>query len=369
MKDLRVLLAAAATAALLASAGTVAEAAAPDTIEGAAAAIAAIADADRHKRDEKRARRAYDMVRERIMIINDVSGAVLQRVPVDVWNAFTSCGRVKTRAEALDAARAKGEDIARASWKVQAGACDENASLMQFLLGNGRVGDMKIMRSGSPHAFPVLNAAADADPDIPWTWGEHWIVPDTWAGKWLKGGDELKIWRDSLYFAGGANYVHAYARTTTREILGHMVEKGVDFIKAHCKDYKPLMKKFNRIPAAVRAEMTLKPPDVEEVCPSAQWAGDTWRSDGGRAKYVIEFDSASITKFAWTYDEEPQGQFVDCKLSGERGEIADCTKVLASGQRYAAHLVYAREAHGDRISGKEFDGTDYWPIEIFRDRP
>jgi hypothetical protein len=153
---------------------------APEKIEDAIAIVAKITDPDPHKQDELRARAAFNMVRDRIKIINDVGGAILQTMPVDVWNYFSSCGNIKARTEALDIARAKGWDIARASWIVRAGACDENSSLMKEILTRAGVANVTILRSGSPHAFPVVGLAADADPDIPWTWGPNAIVPDTW---------------------------------------------------------------------------------------------------------------------------------------------------------------------------------------------
>jgi hypothetical protein len=240
---------------------------APEKIEDAIAIVAKITDPDPHKQDELRTRAAFNMVTDRIKIINDVSGAVLQTIPVDFWNFFSSCGNIKARTEALDIARAKGWDIARASWIVRAGACDENASVMTEILTRAGVKNITILRSGSPHAFPVVGLAPDADPDIPWTWGPNAIVPDTWNGKFHPMPlDVEKIWEDSLYFNGGENFVLAYGRTTTRELLKQMAERGADYIKQRCDVYRPAMMKFMLIPEKYRNRMALKPPKLEDVC-------------------------------------------------------------------------------------------------------
>ena len=340
---------------------------APENIEDAVAIVAKITDPDPGKQDALKAQAAYNMVTDRIKIINDASGHLFQRLPVDFWNYFSSCGNIKARTQTLDIARAKGWDIARASWIVRAGACDENASLMTEILKRGGVKNITILRSPSPHAFPVVGLAPDADPDIPWTWGPNAVVPDSWSRKLYPTPLDLdKIWEDSLYFNGGENFVAAYAHTTTRELLSQMVKRGDDYIKQHCDVYRPAMVKFMRIPEKYRLKMTLKPPKVEDVCPLTGWAGDTWYGDGGRAKYNVTL-AGGVLAIAWTYDDQPEGEFYDCKISGAQQDVADC-KVKQSGLSGTVHIAYKHEEHGDRISGKIFDGTAYWDVDIFRDR-
>jgi hypothetical protein len=191
---------------------------APETIEDAIAQVAAIKDPDPYKQDRLKANAAFKMVTNRILIINDISGTMLQTIPADIWNDFTSCGRTKARAEALAVAREKGWDLARASWNLKAGACDENVSLMQEILTRAGVKNVVILRSNSPHAFPVVGLAPDADPDIPWTWGEHAFVPDTWVKtNYPPPLDVDKIWNKSLYFGGGEISFSLEKRVSRRE--------------------------------------------------------------------------------------------------------------------------------------------------------
>lgn len=340
---------------------------APENIDDAIAIVAKITDPDPARQDELKARAAFNMVTDRIKILNDTSGWVFQRIPVDFWNYFTSCSNIKARAEALDIARAKGWDIARASWIVKAGACDENASLMTELLKRGGVKNITILRSPSPHAFPVVGLAPDADPDIPWTWGPNAFLPDSWSRTFYGRPLDLdKIWEDSLYFNGGDYFVAPYAHTTTRELLSQMVKKGDDYIRQHCDVYRPAMEKFMKIPQKYLDRMSLKPPKVEDVCPLTGWAGDTWYSDGGRARYKVTFEGGALA-LTWTYDDQPEGEYYDCKVTGPSQDVADC-QWKQSGMSGTVHLTYQALPNGDRIAGKAFDGTDYWDVDIFRDR-
>jgi hypothetical protein len=340
--------------------------AAPDTIEEAIARIAAIKDPDPFKQDELKARAAYQMVTDRIKITNDISGSVLQTIPVDFWNYFSSCSNIKSRAQALDIARAKGWDIARASWMVKAGACDENASLMQELLTRGGVKNVVVMRSDSPHAFPVIGLAPDADPDIPWTWGPHAFVADSWSRTLYPPPLAVdKIWNDGLYFGSGSHFVAPGPHTTTRELLRDMVKKGDDFIKQHCDAYRPAIAKFMLIPAQYRAKMAFKPTSADDLCPLAAWAGDKWTGFKGRSRYDIRL-AGNVLAIKWTTDAKPEGEYYDCKLSGQASEVADC-KWRQEGIGGTVHLVFKKEAAGDRISGKAFDGKTYWDVDIFRE--
>lgn len=342
---------------------------APESLEDAIAQVAAIKDPDPYKQDRLKAESAFKMVTDRIKIINDISGTALQTLPVDVWNYFTSCSNIKARAEALEVARAKGWDLARASWLLRAGACDENSSLMKEILTRAGVKNVVILRSSSPHAFPVVGLAPDADPDIPWTWGERAFVPDTWSRKLYPPPLDIEaIWNSSLYFNSGDNYVSPGAHTTTRELLASMAKKGPDFIKQHCNEYRPAMGKFMRIPEKYRLKMNLKPPPVEDVCPVADWAGTTWYGFRGRSLYDISLKDNALA-VRWVTDGAPEGEYYDCNLTGAMLEIADCKWKQVGLPGGTAHLVFTKEAHGDRISGQTFDGEEHWPVDIWRDAP
>lgn len=243
----------------------------PETIEQAIAAVKAVTDPDPIKQDRQRAEKALKIVQARVKVINDLSGTFLQTIPIDVWNQAFGEPTILDRAKVLDAARAKGWDLARAAWTIKGGACDEHASLMKMILQSAGVANVKIMRSNSPHAFPVVNIAADADPDIPWTWGKDAFIPDSWAGEVVSPVDS---WDKRLYFAGGKCFVSPGASLSTREKLEKMVVKGNDYLKQHCDVYKELLTRFAKIPAGVRDQMSFQPP--RNVCTSCGNISGAW---------------------------------------------------------------------------------------------
>jgi hypothetical protein len=99
---------------------------------------------------------------------------------------------------------------------------------------------------------------------------------------------------------------------------------------------------------------------------AAAWAGNGWTGFRGRSHYKITFTGDALT-ITWTTDGKPEGEFYDCKLSGPILEIADCKWRQTGIPGGTVHLVFAKEAAGDRISGKAFDGKTYWDVDIFRE--
>jgi len=243
---------------------------AQNTISEAVDMIKAIKNSDPFVQDRKRAEKAFEIVRNRVEVLNDFSGTFLQTLPVDFWNYYSGEGNFKTRGQVLDVARAKGWSLAEVAWLIKGGQCDEHASLMQMLLKQAGVKNVKILRSNSPHAFPVVDLADDFDPDNPWTWGPHAFVPDTWGGAILEPVD---TWFEqhnnpiSIYFAKGKYYVNN-GTDTNREKLKKMMDNGRAYLVSHCTVYHTLLQRFLRYPVDIRKTLSLQPPiDIE--CPES----------------------------------------------------------------------------------------------------
>jgi hypothetical protein len=97
------------------------------------------------------------------------------------------------------------------------------------------------------------------------------------------------------------------------------------------------------------------------------WPGKTWTGYRGRSKYDITLDGGRLS-IKWTTDNVPEGEFYDCKLSGNTFEVADCKWKQTGMPGGTVHLTYTAVAQGERIEGKAYDGKDYWDVDIFRER-
>jgi hypothetical protein len=237
----------------------------PETIEEAIQKIKTITDPDPFRQDRLRAEEARKIVSNRVTVINDGSGTFLQTIPMDVWNWVTENGNLKSRGEVLSAARAKGWDLGKVAWIIKGGQCDEHASLMQTLLQGAGVQNVKLFRSDSPHVFPVVNAAPDAEADIPWTWGPNAFVPDSWANESL---NPVETWEKKLYFNNGESFVGGTEKSTkdrpaagksARQLLQEFGKRGESFISQNCAQYRRLLNSYFKIPAEARKKMSYRP--------------------------------------------------------------------------------------------------------------
>ncbi|MCF8234265.1 MAG: hypothetical protein K9G67_09615 [Bacteroidales bacterium] len=239
---------------------------AQNTIDEAVELIKKIKHADPFQQDRLRAEKAFQIVTDRVEVLNDFSGSFLQTLPVDFWNYFQEEGNIKTRAEVMAFARDKGWNMGEVAWLIKGGQCDEHASLMQILLQRSGVKNVTIVRSNSPHAFPVVNPLPGFDPDNPWTWGKNAFVPDSWAGKVILPLDtwyENHDFPSSIYFKEGEYYADM-GSMTNRERLKKYLNRGSTFIREHCDTYKPILNNYLKYPAEVRAKLGLNPP--EDIC-------------------------------------------------------------------------------------------------------
>ena len=97
------------------------------------------------------------------------------------------------------------------------------------------------------------------------------------------------------------------------------------------------------------------------------WPGKTWTGFRGRSKYDIRLDGGRLS-IKWTTDNVPEGEYYDCKLSGDSLETADCKWKQTGIAGGTVHLSYKAEAQGERISGKANDGRDDFDVDIFREQ-
>jgi len=256
----------------------------PETIDEAVAMVNAVRDPDSRTQTLLRCKEAQRIVHERITILNGAWGTFLQTIPIDVWNKFSETGSYKDRDEALAALRnMKGIDGAQAAWILKAGHCAEHATLVKTILERAGM-KVVVVTSTAPHDFPVVNPAQGFDPDIPFTWGDNFVVPDSWTDGTIAGGldGQVALWNGGHYFNGGSCYCFVTARTTTRETLAHFVEKGKEYTEQRCPMYKSLVDKYNKIPPEYR--QADYPPkwctDDEQVAGVERVLG-TWQSDWG----------------------------------------------------------------------------------------
>ncbi len=96
-----------------------------------------------------------------------------------------------------------GEDLINWTWEKRAGRCDEQVNLMKKILEASGV-KVTVATSTKNHTFLIVNLAPNAELDIPWTWGENAIAPDSWLGKTLKPEDS---WRATRHFDYGEGFV------------------------------------------------------------------------------------------------------------------------------------------------------------------
>ncbi|MEK7865742.1 MAG: hypothetical protein AAB434_03605 [Planctomycetota bacterium] len=324
--------------ALLLAVSRVVAAADPETIEDAIAQVKAITDTDPSLQTRLRAEAAQRIVANRVKVLNDLSGTTLQSIPVDLWN--WSEGTIKDRAEVIEKARKMNWDMARVAWILKGGMCDEHASLVVEILRKS--GENAVVLRSPRHAFPVVGMAADADPDIPWTWGDKALVPDSWKGETL-GPEE--VWSEALFFDGGESHVYSGAKDalTTREWLRHYNERGLDLIQQHRAEYEKLLAKWHRIPAAIRYRLAFKPiedlPPVEDPGEGAGLADGDLDSVIQKARTRIgegeAIRRALLEKLTEFYLVEPRTLARWREISEQARQLATAYRTLGSLQRLA----------------------------------
>ncbi len=86
-------------------------------------------------------------------------------------------------------------DIANVAWTTGLGNCEENSSVVYYILKNAGVKEhVRILRTAK-HSFTVWGVHPSARIDKPSTWGDDAIVVDPWLGKNISAGEvETNKW-------------------------------------------------------------------------------------------------------------------------------------------------------------------------------
>lgn len=225
----------------------------PETIEAAIQQVQQITNPDPRMQDRLRAAEAMRIVHNRLLTTNDASGLLFNTLPVDFWNNINGGGKTKTRDEFIEYMRnTPGWDVVKGAWAAKAGRCNEHAAVMAAILKGAGV-NVTVLESDREggHAFPVVDLAPGADPDVPWTWGKDAVVYDSWSGSATNRPGDL--WAQDIYFGKGAHHVwSSKTRKPTRALIADMVARGSDYVKAHCDEYKKLMAKLQNAPPEAR---------------------------------------------------------------------------------------------------------------------
>lgn len=253
----------------------------PETVAQAIAQVKAITNPNPQVQAEMRAKKAMELVRARVSVLNNGWGTFFQTMPIDVWNRFSKWSSFKARAEAIAALRnQKGVDSAEAAWIIGGGMCAEHASLVKRILDASGV-PTTVLTSTGPHDFPVANLPPHAVADIPWTWGNRFIVADSWTGEVIT--DPATVWHHSMFFNSGKSYVYAGSKLkegAMREKLRQFVDRGKQWIEAgRCAEYEKMYAKYMLIPEADRPDSNFPPDNVCHI----GWLG-TWKDNGKPAR-------------------------------------------------------------------------------------
>jgi hypothetical protein len=86
-------------------------------------------------------------------------------------------------------------DIANVAWTTRLGNCEENSTIVYYILKKAGVKEhVRIMRTAK-HSFTVWGIQPSARTDKPSTWGEDAIVVDPWLGRNISGEEvETNKW-------------------------------------------------------------------------------------------------------------------------------------------------------------------------------
>lgn len=89
---------------------------------------------------------------------------------------------LKVRTLTSDLESGSYRDVANVAWTNGLGNCEENSTIVYYILKNAGVKEhVRILRSGS-HSFTVWDVHPSADINDPLSWGENALVVDPWLG-------------------------------------------------------------------------------------------------------------------------------------------------------------------------------------------
>lgn len=233
--------------------------AAGGTLQDATNFISRIQDPDKDTEVKLKAIAAMDLINTRIDTSNYGTGWIRNNLlgPLDPFRYNgKSLAERDADLEAVRNSNSKDKDLNQYAWNKQIGRCNEHASLMQHMLQGAGIKDVRYL-SNDGHAFAVVNAGKNADPDNPWTWSNRAFVPDSWQGEILS--DKRDIWKNPYLFNGGKQHV-GDTTFTSRKQLEHIANKGPAFMTKNKDLYNKLYQQYQQIPKDIRDGLDFKPP-------------------------------------------------------------------------------------------------------------
>ncbi len=305
-----------------------------NTIEEAIRQVRSITDADPFVQNARRAEEAKRIIMARIRTTNpNLSDPPQFKALNDEMDLLRDGDPAKGRKAA------SGDELLNWTWENKAGRCAEQVYMMKKLLDGAGV-KVTILTAGN-HVFPVVNMADGASVDIPWSWGPHAIVPDTWLGRTLRPEDS---WNEPFHFDGGKkNAGDAGAGKSTfeyLEIIGDRFRTNPKVVDFNCKvtmqsgkaivlDYRKMLNDYYKIPERYRQDLAFKPMEEDAIRGGKVELEEIRKSIDQMSKN----DSDQITKIrAWISDLEARFEPVSRCHEGAklfRKEITASYKLLA----------------------------------------
>lgn len=112
----------------------------------------------------------------------------------ETFNPFNWYSLFKNR-QKPDLESGSYNDIANVAWTTGLGNCEENSTIVYYILKKAEVKEhVRILRTAK-HSFTVWGVQPSARIDKPSTWGEDAIVVDPWLGRNISAGEvETNKW-------------------------------------------------------------------------------------------------------------------------------------------------------------------------------
>lgn len=280
----------------------------PATIEQAIEKVKKITDSNPVKQNELRAKEAFDIITKRIRNINSTDdGADLPEFE-DYGRELAYLRGDKPRPGQDKGVPVSGEELMKWVWQNRAARCAESVDLLTLIL-NGAGVKVSSFTSTAGHQIPVINFASDGDPDNPWAWGSDAVAMDAWLKRTLRAED---AWNEKWYFKNGKAYVAtATAPFSNRQRIKQFSERGREFIKRYCQQYRQMLDKYFKIPARFRKDLEFRP---EEDTKLEEW-------DKTYQNIQNDFDQG-MRKAETSKKSSPQQYGESCRQTKEKAQNA-----------------------------------------------
>lgn len=148
----------------------------------------------------KNTKKMYASGIDKKKIAQYINGEVDKRIKctnnIELWEDPLNWGRLLVnRKTYTDLESGSYEDTANVAWTTGLGNCEENSTIVYYILKKAGVKEhVRILRTAK-HSFTVWGIHPSAKTDKPLTWGEDAIVVDPWLGQDIEGKDvETNKW-------------------------------------------------------------------------------------------------------------------------------------------------------------------------------